>query len=192
MVRIRHVADDGTAFTFREPTAGDTKQLMSFINSFIDEPMSGILMNKKVTLRSEKAWLDGQLREIRARSVFILLAEMDGRVVGSCHISRLPSKHSHRASIGVALVKDVRGRGLGEALMRKTIEAGSKRIKGLECIELSTFAYNERAQSLYKKLGFREFGRIPRAMKEGQQYFDELLMRLELAPPKRGRKRSGA
>lgn len=188
MVRVRHTADDGTVVTFREPVIDDLRQLMSFINSFVEEPMSGILMNKKVTLKSERSWLEGQLRDIKAKTTFIFLAELDGRVVGSCHMSRLASKHSHRASIGIALIKDVRGKGLGECLMRRTIEVGSKRMKNLECIELSTFAYNERAQSLYKKLGFKEFGRVPRAVKEGDMYFDELLMRLELAPSGRSGK----
>lgn len=191
MVKVEHVTVDGTKVVFREPTPDDKRQLMSFINSFMGERKSGLMMNKKVTLKGEEEWLRGRLSEIRARKTFILLAELDGRIVGSCHITRLDYKHSHRASVGIALRKEFRGRGLGEALMRKTIELGLKRIKGIEFVDLSTFAYNERAQSLYRKLGFKEYGRIPMSLKEEGVHFDELLMRLEVCPDRpRGKARA--
>jgi RimJ/RimL family protein N-acetyltransferase len=188
MVRFEHVASDGTELVFREPVKGEAKALMSFINSFVDEPMSGLLIDKKVSLRGEEKWLESRLGEIRSRSVVMLLAERDGRVVGSCHMSRLPWKHSHRADIGVALKHDVRGKGVGEALMRRTMELGIRRFRGLETVELSAFAYNDRALALYKKLGFEECARIPRSAKEGRTYFDEVLMRLDLPSVSRGRK----
>ncbi len=188
MVRFTHVASDGTELVFREPVKGEARELMRFINPFVDEPRSGLLINKKVTLKDEEGWLDARLGEIRSRSVVMLLAERDGRVVGSCHMQRLSGKHWHRATLGVALHKGVRGKGVGEALMRRTMELGIKRFRGLETIELSSFSYNERAQSLYSKLGFEEFARIPRSSKEGSDYFDEVMMRLELSG--KGRKRA--
>ncbi len=181
MVRYRHVASDGTELVFREPVKGDAKACMSFINSFVDERRSGILIDKKVTLKAEEKWLESQLSDTKARQIVMLLVELDGRVVGSCHVHRLPSKHRHRAVLGVALHKGIRGKGVGEALMRRTMDLALKRFRGIETLELSSFAYNERAQSLYKKLGFKEFGRVPRSAKEGDEYFDEVMMRLELS-----------
>lgn len=180
MVRYEHVASDGTRLVFREPVRGEAKACMSFINPFVDERRSGLLINKKVTLKDEERWLESQLSDIRSRLTVMLLVERDGRVVGSCHMHRLPGKHKHRAVLGVALQRDIRGKGVGEALMRRTMELGVKRFRGLETIELSSFAYNERAQSLYRKLGFKEFGRVPRSSKEDGEYFDEVMMRLEL------------
>ena len=102
-------------------------------------------------------------------------------------MTRLPWKHSHRADIGVALKLEIRGKGVGEALMRRTMDLGIRRFRGLETVELSAFAYNDRALALYKKLGFEECARIPRSAKEGRMYFDEVLMRLDLPPARRGR-----
>gem|GEM_PF-1343306 len=161
MVRFEHVASDGTEIVFREPVKGEARALMSFINSFVDEPMSGLLIDRKVSLRDEERWLESRLGEIRSRSTVMLLAELDGRIVGSCHMSRLPWKHSHRADIGVALKPELRGKGVGEALMRRTMELGIRRFHGLETIELSAFAYNDRALALYKKLGFEECAGSP-------------------------------
>ena len=188
MVRFEHVASDGSELVFREPVKGDAKALMSFITQFVDEPMSGLLIDKKVSLRDEEKWLESRLGEIRSRSTVMLLAELDGRIVGSCHMSRLPWKHSHRADIGVALNLEIRGKGVGEALMRRTMELGIRRFRGLETVELSAFAYNDRALALYKKLGFEECARIPRSAREGRMYFDEVLMRLDSRPARRGRK----
>ena len=189
MARYTHVASDGTELIFREPAKGEARKLMSFINPFVDEPRSGLLINKKVTFKGEEGWLEARLGEIRSRSVVMLLVEREGRVVGSCHMQRLGGKHWHRATLGVALHKDIRGKGVGEALMRRTMELGIRRFRGLETIELSSFSYNARAQSLYKKLGFEEFARIPRSAKEGSDYFDEVMMRLELPREHRPRVR---
>ena len=84
------------------------------------------------------------------------------------------------ALLGVALSKEMRGRGIGEELMRRSIALAHKRFKGLERVELTTFSYNKRAQALYKKLGFIKVGRMPRALKEGRRYFDEFFMILDL------------
>lgn len=183
MVRLRHMAADGVEYTFREPAGGDARELMTFINSLIAEPMSGLMLSKKMSHEAERRWLSARLAEIRSRETVILLVVRGDRVLGSCHMSRLPGKHSHRANIGVALRKEIRGMGIGEAVMRRTIELGVKRLKGVESVDLTAFAYNERALALYAKLGFKEYGRIPRSAREGEEYVDELLMRLELQTP---------
>ena len=53
---------------------------------------------------------------------------------------------------------------------------------GYEQLELGCYAENERALALYHKLGFREWGRIPRAFKHpDDSYHDELQLMLILA-----------
>jgi RimJ/RimL family protein N-acetyltransferase len=53
-------------------------------------------------------------------------------------------------------------------------------MKGVEFIDLSTFGYNKRAQGLYARLGFVKVGEIPDAVREGNRYFSEHLMALDL------------
>lgn len=180
MVRHVHVASDGEEYVFREPVPGEARKYMVFINSFVGEPMSGLLINKRVTLKEEEAWLKGRLADVRARNVVMLTVERDGKILGNCDMSRMPWKHAHRAMLGIGLVKEARGKGIGEALMRRTLELAAKRMRGIESVDLSAFDYNDRALSLYRKVGFREYARIPRSAKEGAEYIDEVLLRLEL------------
>ena len=176
MTKHRFTARDGTCVVFREPRPSDAKLLMDFINAFVAEPMSGLLINKRVRLKEEKAWLRGWLADIKNRKGVMLLVEADGRIKGNCTVSRLVWKSSHMADAGIALSKNIRGRGIGEALLRETVELARKRMRGLEMIQLKAFGYNERALELYKKLGFVVVGRIPRANKEGKDYYDDVLM----------------
>jgi ribosomal protein S18 acetylase RimI-like enzyme len=46
----------------------------------------------------------------------------------------------------------------------------------VEQVTLSVTASNEAAVRLYKAAGFMEVGRMPRALKMGPDYFDELMM----------------
>jgi len=176
MVSFKFTAEDGTQLTFREPRPGDAPGMMRFINAFVSEPMSGLLINKRNTLAEEKSWLKGRLAGIKKREEVMLLVEKDGRMVGNCSANRLPWKNSHVADIGIALAKEIRGKGVGEALMTRTIELARKRMRGLEIIHLKAIAYNDRAVALYKKLGFVEVGRVPKANKEGREYHDDILM----------------
>ncbi len=187
MVRYRHTTVSGDEYVFREPAPGEARELMSFINSVIAEPMSGLLLKKRLTLAQEESWLKSRMAEIKARNAVMLLVVRDGRILGSCDIIRLPGKHAHRACMGVALRKEARGMGLGEAVMRRTLELGVLRLRGLESVELSAFEYNARAIALYRKLGFVEFARVPRSAREGDEYFEEVMMRLEVGTCRRGR-----
>lgn len=176
MVSFSYTAKDGTQVIFREPLPKDAAQMMKFINAFVDEKKSGLLINKKCDLKGEKEWLRGRLSSIRNRKTVMLLAELNGKMVGNCDATRLPWKSSHVAECGIALSKEVRGKGIGEALMSKTIELAQKRMRGLEMLFLKTMNYNKKAQALYRKIGFVEVGRIPRANKEGNEYDDDVLM----------------
>jgi len=161
---------------FREPKKGDAPQYLKLINDAIAERDSGLLMDRPAKLRDEERWVSARIEGVRRRRLVMLAAEVDGTIMGNCDVSREGWKRAHRATLGIVIAKQLRGKGVGEALMSKTIELAEKRLKGIEFIDLAVFDYNKRAMGLYTKLGFKEVGRIPRGMKEGSRYFDEILM----------------
>jgi ribosomal protein S18 acetylase RimI-like enzyme len=78
----------------------------------------------------------------------------------------------------MGVIKDFRGRKIGERLIRATI-AEATRI-GLEKIELSVYSTNLPAIALYQKLGFEHEGTRKRSRLVDGIYEDVLLMALHL------------
>jgi RimJ/RimL family protein N-acetyltransferase len=178
--RKEFIANDGTTVIIREPTSADARGLMRFINSVVREEKSGILIDKPVTLKEEVAWLNGRLNDIKKKSTVMVTAEVDGRIVGNCDAVRRMWKERHRVDIGIALAKAARGKGIGKALMTTCIELAQERMPGIERFDLNVLDYNERAQALYKSLGFVKICRIPDVMKEGTEYIGEYRMVLHV------------
>lgn len=184
MVRSRFTAENGASVVIREPRKGDAPALLRFINELAVEPMSGILVDGKLTLKHEEAYLNGLLADVKRRAVVTLLVEYDGRIVGNCSVSRLRWKMRHRAVLAIALSKDFREVGVGTELTRRVMSLAVERLKGIEVIELSHLAYNRRARAFYLKLGFRPADVVRDAVKEGERYYDEQRMVLKVADAK--------
>ncbi len=83
----------------------------------------------------------------------------------------------HVAILGMGIIKQYRGKGIGKKLVEKSIES-AKRL-GVEKLELEVFDTNEIAKKLYKRMGFFEEGRLLRKRKcQGEKYEDIICMGL--------------
>lgn len=110
-----------------------------------------------------------------------LLAEVEGRVVGSAGIGRIGEKVKvrHRAEFGISVDRAFWGLGIGRALTKACIDCA--RAAGYVQLELEVVADNEKAVGLYRSLGFAEYGRNPKGFRSRNTGWQELLlMRLEL------------
>lgn len=110
-----------------------------------------------------------------------ILAVVDGKIVGSAGISSVGKKEKlkHRAEFGIGIDKDFWGLGIGKALTEACIECAKK--AGYAQLELSVVGGNARALDLYRKAGFKEYGRNPRGFLSKYSGYQELCeMRLEL------------
>ena len=145
------------------------------------------LFRERPSLADEVAWFSGlYARSLRGYDVWSV-AERDGHVVGNCHIARLgPSPASEQAHVGVLgiLVQEAhRGTGVGTALLEHALGAARGRF---EVVRLSVFTFNPGAKRLYARFGFVDCGHSPRAIKRGDEYFDEDEMVLLLGAPSGG------
>ncbi|HYM33268.1 MAG TPA: GNAT family N-acetyltransferase [Candidatus Cybelea sp.] len=101
------------------------------------------------------------------------------RVIGWCDITPIPRPaFAHNGVLGIGLLPEMRGRGIGRRLLSATIDAARR--FGLERIELDVFASNERARRLYLSLGFEVEGVRRRYAKLRGAYEDSTLMSLLL------------
>lgn len=112
---------------------------------------------------------------------FVILAEHEGKIVGVLDFGGgQRNKTQHRGSLGISLHSDLRGEGLGQLLFKKLL-AEVKNIEGLTQVELSVMSENQTAYHLYKKVGFKEFGRRPNAYRMDDGSFnDEIMMVMPL------------
>ena len=107
---------------------------------------------------------------------FVALDDAD-EVVGWCDIVRIDQEtFRHAWRLGMGLLREVRGRGVGRRLADVAIAAA--KAQGAERIELEVFASNTRAIALYEKLGFVREGVKQRARKLDGEYDDVVVMAL--------------
>lgn len=85
-------------------------------------------------------------------------------------------KERHIAFIrSMYVAPGTRGQGAGRQLLDAALQQ-ARAWHGVEQVTLSVTASNEAALRLYQAAGFMEVGRMPRALKVGPSYFDELMM----------------
>lgn len=111
----------------------------------------------------------------------LICAVVDGKIVGTAGINAVgeQEKLKHRAEFGISIEKDYWGMGIGRAMTKACIECAKE--AGYSQLELGVIADNMSAVSLYKSVGFVEYGRNPREFCSRYTGWQEvILMRLEL------------
>jgi len=171
-------AKDSTKVLLREPKMSDLKQLLNYINEAIAEPGININLNKKVTLKEERIWLKGVLKNIKKRQTVKLIIEHNGKICGNLSIERKPmnTRESHRAVFGIIISKAMRNKGLAQKTIPILIKLAKKRMKGLEIIELDAFKCNNRAIHVYEKMGFKKITELPDHIKKSGKYIPAVVM----------------
>ena len=94
----------------------------------------------------------------------MILCFVDGRLAGNCQLVRkTKAKNRHRASIGIAIIKEFWGLGIGTAMFEALTDIG--RQWDLLQLELEVIEGNERAMALYRKMGFETVSHVPNAIR---------------------------
>lgn len=109
----------------------------------------------------------------------MLLCVVDGRVAGNCGlIFNSKQKTRHRASVGIALISEFWGLGIGTQMFQEMIRLTEERGDVLQ-MELEFVEGNSRARGLYEKMGFRVAGIHPNAIrwKDGSLRNEYLMIR---------------
>jgi ribosomal protein S18 acetylase RimI-like enzyme len=109
------------------------------------------------------------------------VAEEEGRIVAMASVSgeRNGVESRHIGTLGVEVLPDYQGRGIGRAVLVHVLEACRGRF---EMVDLSVIPVNERAARLYRQLGFEVYGTKPRAFQRNGAYHDLVLMRKFIEP----------
>lgn len=155
---------DGTAVldTFNQ-THAETDYLLSYPdeNSF-DPQQEGQFLAAKTASANE----------------IEIIALVDGKVAGTAGIEAVGTKYKvcHRAELGIAILQEYWGLGLGKALTEACIQCAKE--AGYTQLELDVVAENTRAIALYQKEGFVEYGRNPNGFRSRLSGAQELVYML--------------
>lgn len=100
-----------------------------------------------------------------AEGELLLVAVIDGKLVGNCSLMKIsPQKRlKHRCGVAIALYKDYCGCGIGKVMMKTLLDVA--KTVGYEQAELEVVSDNKAAIALYKNLGFEKYGTLPNNMK---------------------------
>jgi putative acetyltransferase len=139
----------------------------------------------QLPLPSEEQWRARLEEGARSdRPDLQLVAELDGRVVGSAGLHPASQlRRRHVALIGISVAPEAQRRGVGTALMQAMCDYADGWAQLLR-IELTVFTDNERAIALYRRFGFRIEGtHRGYALRHGVYVDAHCMARLHPRPP---------
>lgn len=176
---VPFILKDGRQALLRNPQEKDVQGLLDYLVRSAGE--SEFILRSpeecgKYTPESEVRWVANMNSSENAA---VLVCEVDGVIAGNCEVTRHTQlKTRHRASIGIALMSDFWGQGIGTAMFRELIHI-AQGWDGVAQLELEFIEGNNRARALYEKMGFRIASVRPDAfrMKDGSLRNEYMMVR---------------
>lgn len=166
---------DGRSLRVLESQPEDAPALIDYLNR-----VGGA--SDFLTFGANEFWLsidqeESFLRGMQPNIGWMLKGIIDNRIVATLSLLRTDRPRlKHIAELGVSVLKDYWGLGVGRSICRVAIDLAAK--GGVHKINLKVREDNTRAIELYEKLGFKIEGLSPRAALLRGEYFSEVLMGL--------------
>lgn len=166
----------GREIIIRYPEAGDLEELLRFINKLSLEKTFIRNQGEQETLESESKWLEERLKQIENKKTVHLLVFNDNKLIGATEIHMMDKTEKHIGIFGISVAKDFRGEGLGKLLMELILKEAKEKLPDIKIVTLGVYSTNDIARSLYKKMGFIEYGMLPEGIARSGKFEDEFLM----------------
>lgn len=144
-----------------------------FVMWLEDSEVNKYTTRKPVPLDEEKKWIRGLPKD--KESMHFAIDTVEGIHIGSIALAHI-NKRDNRAMYGILIGdKNYWGKGYGYTASKLILSYGFKNLK-LNRIVLFVYEYNTRGIALYKKLGFKEEGRLRQNTKYKGKYYDDIVM----------------
>ena len=173
------ILKDGRILSIRKAREDDAEQLVDYINLVGGE--SGFLTFGKDGCRYSVEEEKQFLRNLGDNPANLYLVGFVGDELACCAnlASQGKKRVAHNCEFGITVKKKYWHLGAASALLAELIDFARKD-PVLEMIHLGVYENNERAIRLYEKFGFEKVGRHKRFFRIGDEYYDEILMDLDL------------
>lgn len=172
----RGTSKKGNTFTIRYPIVADSEAMWKYINILSQERTYIRFQGEELPREEEDTFVVDLIKKIENRQALTLLAFHNDTLIGNSGITMHDKIDRHIGEFGISMAKDYRDEGIGSFLMDSVINEAVNHIPALEIVSLTIFANNERAQILYEKKGFIQYGNLPKGIKLEQGYVDHEFM----------------
>ena len=165
----------GEVLTVRSLCADDAEALSAFRNATYSETY--FMARYPEECASLEAVQKGLAGSESSALNFEVGAFAGTKLVGDFGVAQVRPhiKYRHRAVMGISVLKETWGCGLGSFLMQLAVDQA--KANGFEQLELGVYSDNARAIHLYEKFGFERCGTMPHAFKlKDGTYRDEIMM----------------
>lgn len=163
VIRKGKIEDAGATLEIQKSVIAEAEYLLTLPEEY------------KKTLLEHKEWVQ---RRIENENETYIVAEKDGEVIGWIAFENASNRKrtSHLGTFGLLVSKSYRGLGVGKMLLTALLDWAEKN-PSIEKVCLAVFSTNQKAISLYKKMGFIEEGRKIKEFKiSDKEYWDDVLM----------------
>ena len=177
---VHKIMPNNEFVAIREASIDDAQELLNVVKEYVEESEfipyeKGEFQN---SLEEEEKWIHSFQESPNS---LLLVAEVQGKIVGNLTLNSSPRKQlQHTAEVGIGILKRFRGNKIGRNLFDAAIE-WAKRDSGLEFLTLKTASENYIGLNLYKSIGFKEIGILPKEIKlADNSYMDTITMTMRI------------
>lgn len=167
---------NGSFVTIRTVRETDAEAYLTLGKSIMSENIYSLTQADELilTVEQEREWLKSNIED---ECHLIIVAEIDNKIIGQLDFSNGHRKrNAHTGEFGMGVHKDFRELGIGSLLIGALVDWAKNNPK-IEKVNLSVHKTNERAISVYKKIGFQVEGLRTKDLKYPDGvYVDTVLM----------------
>lgn len=176
---INFKCKDGRTAVLRSPRDEDISGMLHYLYVSAEETEFILRYPEECGKYTEEGEKKLFARKNESPNEAMLVCLVDGVVAGNCEVSVYTNmKKKHRANIGIALLKEYWGQGIGTRMFEEMIRIAESFPDVIQ-MELEFIEGNVRARHLYEKMGFRITGVRPNAirLKDGTLLNEYLMVR---------------
>lgn len=167
---------NGVDIVVRHVRRDDVERLLAFINVLSAEQTFITFQGEVVSLEEENRYIEGFIEKAENHLAVKLLVFHAGELIGVADIITKEKVENHIGIFGITLAKEWRNKGIGSFLMQTVFEEARKNIVGLQIVTLGVFGNNPIAKKLYEKMGFKEYGTLPKGIQHKRELVDHVYM----------------
>lgn len=167
----------GTKVMLRPYRREDQEHILSWVNDGEVVRYLSHLFDLPYTEENARAYIDWVLGGPADTAAFVIADAETGAYLGQIDLNGINNR-DRKAVLGITIAaEENRGRGIGREAIRLLCRYGFMTL-GLNRVELTAHADNERARRCYRACGFREEGVQRQAIWRDGAFRDEVLMAL--------------